>query len=112
MSPAFSHDFLKRLSAFSKLSSGSTITLVTRDSPLSAIPEAPSVYHAPREAATRRPIRAHLRHLAKTLGAPSAAGSTYRSTPHLRNRPSPRLATAQAVVQLERRGAASHLDPS
>src|SRR5712692_7087767 len=41
MSPAFSQDFLKRLSAFSKLSSGSTITLVTRNSPLSAIPEAP-----------------------------------------------------------------------
>src|SRR3990172_2762650 len=47
MSPAFSQDFLKRLSAFSKLSSGSTITLVTRDSPLSEIPEAPSCIPCP-----------------------------------------------------------------
>src|SRR6058998_2047261 len=55
MSPAFSHCFLKRLSAFSKLSSGSTITLVTRNSPLSHVPEALTVYHAPPQAATRCP---------------------------------------------------------
>src|SRR6266498_3433471 len=55
MSPAFSHCFLKRLSAFSKLSSGSTITLVTRNSPLSHVPEALTVYHALPQAATRLP---------------------------------------------------------
>src|ERR1700716_152244 len=52
MRPAFSQDFLKRLSAFSKLSSGSTITLVTRNSPLSHSPEALPVYHAPLPVAT------------------------------------------------------------
>src|SRR5216683_699045 len=55
MSPAFSHDFLKRLSAFSKLSSGSTITLVTRNSPLSHSPKALPVYHAPLPVATGPP---------------------------------------------------------
>src|SRR2546422_973070 len=55
MSPAFSHDFLKRLSAFSKLSSGSTITLVTRNSPLSHSPKALPVYHAPLLVATGPP---------------------------------------------------------
>src|SRR5262244_3032717 len=55
MSPAFSHCFLKRLSAFSKLSSGSTITLVTRNSPLSFLPEALPVYHAPIGLATHAP---------------------------------------------------------
>src|SRR5437773_6368400 len=55
MSPAFSHDFLKRLSAFSKLSSGSTITLVTRNSPLSHSPKALPVYRAPRPVATGPP---------------------------------------------------------
>src|SRR6266699_3187886 len=57
MSPAFSHCFLKRLSAFSKLSSGSTITLVTRNSPLSHVPEALTVYHAPPQPATCLPLR-------------------------------------------------------
>src|SRR5262250_1885876 len=56
MSPAFSHCFLKRLSAFSKLSSGSTITLVTRSSPLSFLPEALPVYHAPIGLATHAPL--------------------------------------------------------
>src|SRR6266699_4789772 len=55
MSPAFSHDFLKRLSALSKLSSGSTITLVTRNSPLSHSPKALPVYHAPLPVATGPP---------------------------------------------------------
>jgi transposase len=56
MSPAFSQDFLKRLSAFSKLSSGSTITLVTRNSPLSRSPKALVVYHAPPRPATDRGV--------------------------------------------------------
>src|ERR1700730_6812624 len=101
MSPAFSHDFLKRLSAFSKLSSGSTITLVTRNSPLSHSPEALPVYHAPLPVATRpqravlagragcpraelggRPPGTTLTRQAADKGpaaslAPSAAGSTY-----------------------------------
>jgi len=42
---------------------------------------------------------------------PPAVDSAYGDyMPRVRNQPSPRFATAQAVGQLEQRGAASHLD--
>src|SRR5437879_13689689 len=47
MSPAFSHCFLKRLSAFSKLSSGSTISFVTNTHPFPVQTMDSDLYHAP-----------------------------------------------------------------
>src|SRR3981081_3989989 len=45
--------------------------------------------------ASRPPIRAQLRHLARSVGAPSAAGSTYREYGSPADQLSPRLASAR-----------------
>src|SRR5712692_7393137 len=83
MSPAFSHDFLKRLRAFSKLSSGSTITLVTRNSPLSEIPEVLPVYHAPPQAATwARVLQKHRVWLGGALPGPRCPATRWPHSPH------------------------------
>src|SRR6266852_2722697 len=55
MSPAFSHCFLKRLSAFSKLSSGSTITFVTDTHPFPVHTMDSDLYHAPQHPAIACP---------------------------------------------------------
>src|SRR5713101_3548313 len=55
MSPAFSHCFLKRLSAFSKLSSGSTITFVTDTHPFPVQTMDSDLYHAPQHPAIACP---------------------------------------------------------
>jgi L-iditol 2-dehydrogenase len=48
--------------------------------------------------------KAHLRHLATTLGLPRPHARRTESTPRRRNQLSPRLATTQTVAQLERAG--------
>src|SRR5260370_18102093 len=59
MSPAFSHWLLKRLSAFSKLSSGSTITFVTDTHPFPVQTMDSDLYHAPLDPRNRVPGVGH-----------------------------------------------------